>query len=80
MGDARSNWAVAASDGRFHGLDVRICAAKSLWPPEACRRSPAPRGGKRRPALLTEDPARRYPVLTRPYDVWVSMGEPWTLG
>ncbi len=79
LGDARFNMgnSLMAGGCKF-GMDVRICAPRSLWPAaalvEQCRAVAAETGAR---LLLTEDPDEA--VRGADYihtDVWVSMGEP----
>lgn len=79
LGDARSNMGRSLLVmGAIMGSDVRICAPRSLWPPEAVQtigRSRAAASGAR--LTLTEDPAEALPGADFVHtDVWVSMGEP----
>lgn len=79
MGDARSNMGRSLLVmGAIMGSDVRICAPRSLWPPEAVQeigRLRAAASGAQ--LLLTEDPAAALPGADFVHtDVWVSMGEP----
>jgi len=69
LGDARNNMALSYIDGGAQlGMDVRIAAPPSLWPPQERTRAAE---------IVTEDVAeavRGCDVLCT--DVWVSMGEP----
>ena len=69
LGDARNNMALSYIDGGAQlGMDVRIAAPPSLWPPQERARAAE---------IVTEDVAeavRGCDVLCT--DVWVSMGEP----
>jgi ornithine carbamoyltransferase len=79
LGDARFNMADSyLVSGAKLGMDVRIAAPKSLWPPDdvvALARSVAEETGAQ--ITITEDVAEAVKgadvLLT---DVWVSMGEP----
>jgi ornithine carbamoyltransferase len=79
LGDARFNMADSyLVSGAKLGMDVRIAAPKSLWPPDAVvelARSVAEETGAQ--ITITEDVAEAVTgadvLLT---DVWVSMGEP----
>jgi ornithine carbamoyltransferase len=79
LGDARFNMADSyLVGGAKLGMDVRICAPKSLWPTEEHRqlaRDTAEETGAK--ILITDDVAEAVQsadfLLT---DVWVSMGEP----
>jgi len=79
LGDARNNTARSLLvTGALLGLDVRIAAPKSLWPPDTVRATAeklASASGAR--LSVTEDP--RAGVAGADYlytDVWLSMGEP----
>src|SRR6516165_1503446 len=79
LGDARFNMADSyIVGGAKLGMDVRICAPKSLWPDDehqALGKTIAAESGAS--ILITEDVAEAVKgcdfILT---DVWVSMGEP----
>jgi len=81
MGDARNNTARSLLvTGALVGLDVRLAAPRSLWPPEDVRSSAehlASESGAR--VLLTEEPEAALKGSDFVYtDVWLSMGEPAT--
>ncbi|PKN80820.1 MAG: ornithine carbamoyltransferase [Chloroflexi bacterium HGW-Chloroflexi-9] len=79
MGDARSNMGRSLLVmGAIMGSDVRICAPRSLWPPEAVQEIGHIRAAESGARLtLTEDPAKALPGADFVHtDVWVSMGEP----
>ena len=79
MGDARNNMGRSLLVmGAVMGSDVRLCAPRSLWPPDdvqtAARRR-AERTGAR--ITITDDPDEALPGVDFVHtDVWVSMGEP----
>ena len=84
MGDARNNMGNSLMVGGCKlGMDVRLCAPKSLWPDEAlvetCRAIAAETGAR---LTITDDVAEGVADADFLYtDVWVSMGEPkdvWT--
>jgi ornithine carbamoyltransferase len=79
LGDARYNMGDSLLQGAaLMGLDFRIAAPRSLWPPQALiqeSQRKAQRSGAR--LLLTEDPQEAVQGTDFIYtDVWVSMGEP----
>ncbi|MEA3337242.1 MAG: ornithine carbamoyltransferase [Chloroflexota bacterium] len=79
MGDARNNMGHSLMVGGCKlGMDVRLCAPKSLWPDEAlvetCRAIAAETGAR---LTITDDVATGVKGADFLYtDVWVSMGEP----
>ncbi|HBY07383.1 MAG TPA: ornithine carbamoyltransferase [Chloroflexi bacterium] len=79
MGDARFNMGNSLMVGGCKlGMDVRICAPKSLWPAEdlitSCRAIAAETGAR---LTITEDVAAGLSGVDFVHtDVWVSMGEP----
>ena len=79
LGDARNNVSNSLLVGGAKlGMDVRLCAPKSLWPQEellqTCRAIAAQTGAR---ITLTEDVADGVAGVDFLYtDVWVSMGEP----
>ncbi len=79
VGDARNNVGNSLLiTGCLLGMDVRICAPRSLWPAEdlvASARHLAARSGAR--LTLTDDVEQAVKGVDFLYtDVWVSMGEP----
>lgn len=79
VGDARYNMgnSLMVAGCKF-GMDVRICAPKSLWPNDdlvkTCRGIAKETGAR---LTLTEDPAEGVNGVDYIHtDVWVSMGEP----
>ena len=79
LGDARFNMGNSLLvAGAKMGMDVRICAPKSLWPQQAlvdAARAVAGETGAR--ILLTEDTAQAVAGADFVHtDIWVSMGEP----
>jgi ornithine carbamoyltransferase len=79
LGDARNNMGNSLLlVGARMGMDVRLCAPKSLWPAEpvvARARELAKESGAR--ILLTDDPKKGVKGCDFLHtDVWVSMGEP----
>ena len=79
MGDARNNMGHSLMVGGCKlGMDVRLCAPKSLWPDEAlvetCRAIAAETDAR---LTITDDVAEGVKDADFLYtDVWVSMGEP----
>lgn len=79
LGDARNNMGNSLMVmGCKLGMDVRMCAPKSLWPEEslveACRQIAAETGAR---LTLTESVDEGVKGVDYLYtDVWVSMGEP----
>jgi ornithine carbamoyltransferase len=79
LGDARYNMGNSLMVGGCKlGMDVRLCAPRSLWPREelvaACRAIAAETGAR---LTLTEDVAAAVRDVDFLHtDVWVSMGEP----
>ncbi len=79
LGDARYNMGNSLmAGGCLMGMDVRICAPKSLWPDERlverCRAVAAQTGAR---LTLTEEVAEGVCGVDFVHtDVWVSMGEP----
>jgi ornithine carbamoyltransferase len=78
LGDARNNVANSLLVGGAKlGMDVRLCAPRSLWPADelvGTSRAIAAETGAR--ITLTEDPAEGVAGIDFLYtDVWVSMGE-----
>lgn len=79
LGDARNNMGNSLMVGGCKlGMDVRLCAPRSLWPKEdlveTCRQIAGQTGAR---LTLTEDPAEGVQGVDFLYtDVWVSMGEP----
>jgi ornithine carbamoyltransferase len=79
MGDARSNMGRSLLVmGAIMGSDVRICAPKELWPPDAVQQLARERAeGSGARIKLTDDPGEALPGADFVHtDVWVSMGEP----
>ena len=79
LGDARNNTANSLLvTGALLGMDVRICAPKSLWPSievQGIARDLAKASGAR--VTVTEDVAAAVQGADFLYtDVWLSMGEP----
>ncbi len=79
LGDARYNMGDSLLQGAaLMGLDFRIAAPRSLWPPQALiaeSQRKAQSSGAR--LLLTENPREAVQGADFIYtDVWVSMGEP----
>ncbi|HEY4632343.1 MAG TPA: ornithine carbamoyltransferase [Candidatus Limnocylindrales bacterium] len=78
LGDARNNMGDSLLVGGSKlGMDVRLCAPRSLWPHEdlvaRCREIASETGAR---ITLTEDPAEGVAGVDFLYtDVWVSMGE-----
>jgi ornithine carbamoyltransferase len=78
LGDARNNVANSLLVGGAKlGMDVRLCAPRSLWPADdlvaTCRAIAAATGAR---ITITEDPAEGVRGVDFLYtDVWVSMGE-----
>jgi ornithine carbamoyltransferase len=78
LGDARNNMGNSLLVGGAKlGMDVRLCAPRSLWPHDelvaTCRAIAADTGAR---VTLTEDPAEGVAGVDFLYtDVWVSMGE-----
>jgi ornithine carbamoyltransferase len=78
LGDARNNMGDSLLVGGAKlGMDVRLCAPRSLWPHdeliETCRSIARETGAR---ITLTEDPAAGVAGVDVLYtDVWVSMGE-----
>ena len=79
LGDARNNMGNSLMvTGCKLGMDVRMCAPKSLWPEESlvetCRQMAAETGAR---LTLTESVDEGVKGVDYLYtDVWVSMGEP----
>jgi ornithine carbamoyltransferase len=79
LGDARNNMGNSLMVGGCKlGMEVRLCAPKSLWPEEhlveTCRKIASQTGAR---LVLTEDVAEGVKGVDFLYtDVWVSMGEP----
>jgi ornithine carbamoyltransferase len=79
LGDARNNMSNSLMVGGCKlGMDVRLCAPRSLWPEEGlvetCRQIAAETGAR---LTVTEDVAEGVKGVDFLYtDVWVSMGEP----
>ena len=79
LGDARNNVSNSLLVGGAKlGMDVRLCAPKSLWPDEdlvaTCRQIAAQTGAR---ITITDDVAAGVAGADYLYtDVWVSMGEP----
>jgi ornithine carbamoyltransferase len=79
LGDAHNNVANSLMVGGCKlGMDVRLCAPKSLWPEaslvEQCRKIAADTGAR---LLLTDSVEEGVSGVDFLYtDVWVSMGEP----
>lgn len=79
FGDARNNMARSLYlVGAKLGMDVRLCAPKSLWPDEAflkeCEKFAQETGAR---LMLTEDIQKAVSEVDFIHtDVWVSMGEP----
>jgi ornithine carbamoyltransferase len=79
LGDARNNMGNSLLlVGARMGMDVRLCAPKSLWPADPvvarAKELAAESGAK---ILLTEDPRKGVAGCDFLHtDVWVSMGEP----
>jgi ornithine carbamoyltransferase len=79
MGDGRSNMGRSLLVmGAIMGSDVRSCAPKDLWPPDAVQQIARERAARSGASVtLTEDPAEALPGVDFVHmDVWVSMGEP----
>jgi len=79
LGDARNNMGNSLLlGGAVMGMDVRLCAPKSLWPADpvvARARALAATSGAR--LTLVDDPATAVAGCDFVYtDVWVSLGEP----
>lgn len=79
LGDARFNMGNSLLiGGAMLGMDVRICAPKSLWPNaslvETCRKIGASTDARITLTESVEDGVRGVDYLHT--DVWVSMGEP----
>lgn len=79
MGDARNNMGNSLMVGGCKlGMDVRICAPKSLWPKEelveTCRQIAAETGARLTLTERVEEGVRGVDFIHT--DVWVSMGEP----
>ncbi|SMX48830.1 ornithine carbamoyltransferase [Maliponia aquimaris] len=79
MGDAANNMGFSLLlGGAKMGMDVRLCAPRSLWPNQAIQDEAAVTAretGAR--IMLTEDVAKAVSGVDFIYtDVWVSMGEP----
>lgn len=78
LGDARNNMGNSLMvGGCAYGMDVRLCAPRSLWPAddlvETCRGTAAATGAR---LTLTEEVAEGVAGADFLYtDVWVSMGE-----
>jgi ornithine carbamoyltransferase len=78
LGDARNNVANSLLVGGAKlGMEVRLCAPRSLWPAEdlvaTCRAIAAATGAR---ITITEDPVEGVRGVDFLYtDVWVSMGE-----
>ncbi len=78
LGDARNNVANSLLVGGAKlGMDVRLCAPRSLWPADdlvaTCRAIATATGAR---ITITEDPAEGVRGVDFLYtDVWVSMGE-----
>jgi ornithine carbamoyltransferase len=78
LGDARNNMGDSLMIGGAKlGMDVRLCAPKSLWPTKelvaSCRKIAEGTGAR---ITLTEDPDEGVKDVDFLYtDVWVSMGE-----
>jgi ornithine carbamoyltransferase len=79
LGDARNNMGNSLMVGGCKlGMDVRLCAPRTLWPEESlvetCRAIAAETGAR---LALTEDVAQAVEQVDYLHtDVWVSMGEP----
>jgi ornithine carbamoyltransferase len=79
LGDARNNMGNSLMVGGCKlGMEVRLCAPRSLWPEdhlvETCRQIAGETGAR---LVLTEDVAEGVKGVDFLYtDVWVSMGEP----
>ncbi len=79
LGDARNNVANSLMVGGCKlGMDVRLCAPRSLWPAEGlvetCRQIASETGAR---LTLTDSVAEGVKGVDYLYtDVWVSMGEP----
>jgi len=79
LGDARNNTGNSLMVGGCKlGMEVRLCAPKSLWPEdhlvEMCRQIASQTGAR---LVLTEDVVEGVTDVDFLYtDVWVSMGEP----
>jgi ornithine carbamoyltransferase len=79
LGDARNNMGNSLLlVGARMGMDVRLCAPKSLWPADSvvarAQELAAESGAK---ILLTDDPKKGVQSCDFLHtDVWVSMGEP----
>ena len=79
MGDARNNTGRSLLVmGAIMGSDVRICAPRSLWPPDDVQQAARERAERTEARItLTESPDEALPGVDFVYtDVWVSMGEP----
>lgn len=79
MGDARNNMGNSLMVGGCKlGMDVRMCAPKSLWPKEelveTCRQIAAETGARLTLTEQVEEGVRGVDFIHT--DVWVSMGEP----
>jgi ornithine carbamoyltransferase len=79
LGDAHNNVANSLMVGGCKlGMDVRLCAPRSLWPAddlvEACRQIAAETGARLTLTDSVEEGVRGVDYLYT--DVWVSMGEP----
>lgn len=79
MGDARNNMGNSLMVGGCKlGMDVRMCAPKSLWPKdelvETCRQIAAETGARLTLTESVEKGVRGADFIHT--DVWVSMGEP----
>lgn len=79
MGDARNNMGNSLMVGGCKlGMDVRMCAPKSLWPKEelveTCRQIAAETGARLTLTERVEEGVRGVDFIHT--DVWVSMGEP----
>ncbi len=81
LGDASGNMAASLMAGAaLMGLDIRLCAPRSLWPDvgllDQCETLAATTGAK---ISLTDDLAAVQGCDFLYTDVWVSMGEPETV-
>jgi ornithine carbamoyltransferase len=79
MGDARSNMGRSLLVmGAIMGSDVRVCAPRELWPPDAVQQIARERAEHSAATLtLTGDPGEALRGVDFVHtDVWVSMGEP----
>jgi ornithine carbamoyltransferase len=79
LGDARNNMGNSLMVGGCKlGMDVRLCAPKSLWPREeliaTCREIAAETGARLTLTENVEEGVRGVDFIHT--DVWVSMGEP----